>query len=221
MDMVHSHPDGCVCDDCNAYKLRYVAAPYPVPLTNTPRAGESAAATEARTAAARAAYKGDATGGRVERPLPPNKPTNPKDMQGIKKAPSSCVSAPVMQEVAVGMLEGALKYGRHNYRVIGVRGSIYYDATKRHLDSWWEGEDFDPDSKVGLHHISKAIASLVVLRDAMIQNKFVDDRPPKSPPGWEADINRQVEALLKAYPDPVPPYLETTHPARLPPWKTE
>ena len=106
------------------------------------------------------------------------KTTNPKDAVGIKKAPMSTVSAAVLAEVGVGMLEGALKYGRHNYRGVGVRASVYYDATIRHLFSWWEGEDIDPDSQ--LSHVTKAICSLVVLRDAMIQDKCEDDRPPRS-----------------------------------------
>lgn len=132
------------------------------------------------------------------------KPSNPKDVCGVRKAALSCVSSPVLMELGVAMQEGAYKYGRHNYRVIGVRGSVYYDATMRHLMSWWEGEDLDPDS--GLSHITKAISSLVVLRDAMIQQKFNDDRPPRSAP-WLVDINAQAERLIEKYPEPVAPYL--------------
>ncbi len=127
---------------------------------------------------------------------PDSKPTNPKDMVGVKKAPMSTVSVPVMAEVGVAMLEGALKYGRHNYRVVGVRASVYYDATMRHIGSWWEGEDIDPDSR--LSHVTKAIASLVVLRDAMIRGKLEDDRPP-STAGFYAALNRRSEELLKRY----------------------
>lgn len=111
-------------------------------------------------------------------PLPETqtqKPSNPKDVVGIRKAPMSCVSALVLAEVGVAMLEGAAKYGRHNYRAVGVRSSVYYDATRRHLDAWWEGQDLDPDSSMS--HITKAITSLVVLRDAMLQGKLEDDRP--------------------------------------------
>lgn len=107
-----------------------------------------------------------------------DKPTNPKDLVGVRKAPMSTVSAPVLAEIGVAMLEGACKYGRHNYRVGGVRASVYYDATMRHLMAWWEGQDIDPDS--GMNHITKAITSLVVLRDAMIQGCLTDDRPPPS-----------------------------------------
>lgn len=108
-------------------------------------------------------------------------------------------------ELGVAMQEGACKYGRHNYRVIGVRGSVYYDATMRHMMSWWEGEDIDPDS--GLSHVTKAIASLVVLRDAMMQKQFTDDRPPKSQ-AWLPVLNKQSEALHTKYPEPVLPYTE-------------
>ncbi len=133
------------------------------------------------------------------------KPTNPKDAFGVKKAPLSTVSAPVMLEVGIGMAEGAAKYGRHNYRVIGVRGSVYYDATMRHLMAWWEGEDIDADS--GLSHVTKAICSLVVLRDAMMQDKFTDDRPPKAKP-FMVEYNVKTEAIFNKYPDPVRPYTE-------------
>jgi len=134
------------------------------------------------------------------------KKTNPKDAIGVRKAPLSVVSAPVMAEVGVGMLEGALKYGRHNYRCTGVRASVYYDAAMRHLNLYWEGEDIDPDS--GLPHVIKAICTLVVLRDAMIHDKYDDDRPPKTPKGWMDDINAKVEALLERYPDPEEPVTE-------------
>lgn len=135
------------------------------------------------------------------------KPTNPKDACGVLKAPLSYVSMPVMFEVGLGMLEGGHKYGRHNYRAIGVRASIYFDATMRHLASWWEGEDLDPDSKAGLNHISKAIASLTVLRDSMIQGNCADDRPPKSKVNWKS-LNGVAKQLDSQFPDKVKPYTE-------------
>jgi hypothetical protein len=135
------------------------------------------------------------------------KDTNPKDAVGIKKAPLSVVPTQVIHEIGLGMLEGALKYGRHNYRVAGVRASVYYDATMRHLNSWWEGEDIDPASK--LSHITKAMASLAVLRDAMLNDMVNDDRPPKVKNlNWMEDYNKKVEELLVTYPEPVEPYTE-------------
>lgn len=129
------------------------------------------------------------------------KDTNPKDAIGISKAPMSTVSAAVLMEVGVAMLEGASKYGRHNYRAAGVRASVYYDALMRHAMAWWEGEDLDPDS--GMSHVTKAIATLVVLRDAMIQDKFTDDRPPRSAPFLPA-LNDTAAALLVKHADKHP-----------------
>jgi hypothetical protein len=103
------------------------------------------------------------------------KDTNPKDAVGSLKVPMSVVSATVIAEIAVGMLEGASKYGRHNYRHSGVRASVYYDAAMRHLMAWWEGEDIDPDS--GMSHITKCLTTLVVLRDAQQHGMCTDDRP--------------------------------------------
>jgi hypothetical protein len=130
-----------------------------------------------------------------------SKASNPKDLVGVRKAPMSTVSAAVMAEVGVAMLEGAAKYGRHNYRAVGVRASVYYDATIRHLFSWWEGEDLDPDS--GMSHITKAITSLVVLRDAMIQNMMTDDRAPISRDFYQA-LNSAAAAILDRHADKSP-----------------
>ena len=137
------------------------------------------------------------------------KPSNPKDRMGIQKCPVSVIPVAPLWELGLAMLEGALKYGRHNYRAVGVRANVYYDATIRHLTCWWEGEDLDPDS--GVHHITKAIASLVVLRDSMIRGNWVDDRPPKSDPKLILEMNARVKALLEKYPEPVEPVTELTH----------
>jgi hypothetical protein len=132
------------------------------------------------------------------------KPTNPKDAVGIKKAPISTVPLTVVAEIGLGMLEGARKYGRHNYRADGVRASVYLDATWRHLAKWWEGEDIDPDSD--LSHITKALASLTVLRDAMIQNNWQDDRPPPSPAGFLASLDEKVAKVIEKYPNAKEPF---------------
>lgn len=108
------------------------------------------------------------------------KESNPKDNVGIKKwRQFTTIPLTVMCELGVAMLEGHKKgYGRHNYRVAGVKASVYVDAAVGHIMQWWEGEDIDADSQ--LSHITKAISSLVVLRDAMIQQQLNDDRPPKA-----------------------------------------
>lgn len=137
-----------------------------------------------------------------------NKPSNPKDAVGIKKVPQSVVPRNVLADVALGLFEGARKYGRHNYRTVGVRASVYFDALNRHMDAWWEGEDIDQDS--GLSHVTKAIACLVVLRDSMMQEHWTDDRPPKSKP-FMKDANIRAEEIINRYPDAVPAHTETTY----------
>jgi hypothetical protein len=134
------------------------------------------------------------------------KPSNPKDRVGILKTPFSVIPFTVLWELGLALLEGALKYGRHNYRTVGVRASVYVDATFRHLSCWWEGEDADPDS--GLSHITKAIASLTVLRDSMVQDNWVDDRPPKSDPSRITAMNSHTKMLLDKYPEPMAPHTE-------------
>lgn len=136
------------------------------------------------------------------------KDTNPKDAVGIAKVPASTVPREVIAEVGLAMMEGALKYGRHNYRDAGVRASVYYDACTRHLDAFYEGQDTDPDSGVGLSHLVKAIACLVVLRDSQFRNNWTDDRPPKLPDNWQADLNAKAAALLEKYPNPVAAHTE-------------
>ncbi|WP_299444668.1 dATP/dGTP diphosphohydrolase domain-containing protein [uncultured Rhodospira sp.] len=132
---------------------------------------------------------------------PDGKDTNPKDAVGAKKAPLSCVPAPVLMEVGLAMLEGARKYGRHNYRVAAVRSSVYYDALMRHIMAWWEGQDVDPDS--GLPHLTKAMACLVVLRDAERCGKMVDDRPPSvHGDEWVQRLNVLAAGIIDRVPDP-------------------
>ncbi len=134
------------------------------------------------------------------------KPSNPKDNLGIKKVYYSVIPWNVVTELGLALLEGARKYGRHNYRQIGVRGSVYFDACFRHMLAWWEGEDIDPDS--GLSHVTKAIATLTVLRDSMMNNNWEDDRPPKLDPSWIKELNERVVELMNKYPNSLEPITE-------------
>jgi hypothetical protein len=129
-----------------------------------------------------------------------SKKTNPKDAVGTKKPRFySGLPANVTKEVSIAMMEGAMKYGRHNYRIAGIRASVYVDATIGHLLDYWEGQDIDPDSN--LHHITKAIASLYVLRDAQMMNMCEDDRPPKSDvEGDKTRLQAVVDELFTKYP---------------------
>lgn len=137
------------------------------------------------------------------------KESNPKDAIGSTKPPIANVPLSVLSEVGMALAEGQYKYGGYNWRVIGVRASVYWDATFRHIKAWWEGEDTDPDSK--LSHITKAISALMVLRDAMIQDNWTDDRPPRSkqkPEEVAAMYKEMLERLKSLQPDPVPGYTQ-------------
>ena len=134
-----------------------------------------------------------------------SKDTNPKDALGIKKAPASTLPTGPMYEVALAMLEGARKYGRHNYRTLGVKASVYYDAALRHLTDWWEGEDIDEAS--GIHHLMKAAACLFIVRDSMLMENWIDDRPPQYPEKLDMPrLNKLSQEMITKYPQCVKPF---------------
>lgn len=105
---------------------------------------------------------------------PGMKPTNPKDAFGSNKVPLHLWPATATVAGSMALLDGAMKYGRGNYRAVGVRASIYFDACNRHLNAWFEGEDNDPDS--GLPHLGHALACLAILVDAQAADQLTDDR---------------------------------------------
>jgi hypothetical protein len=135
-------------------------------------------------------------------------PENPKDSVGVKRWRQFIhVPMSVLCELGVAMLEGGRKYGRANWRVAGVRASVYVDAAMGHIIQWWEGEDVDADS--GLSHITKAIASLTVLRDAMIQDMLTDDRPPKANlDKLRTELQAAVDGIFERIPEPKPAFTE-------------
>lgn len=110
----------------------------------------------------------------LELPPQPLKPSNPKDLIGSDKIPLHLWPETATALGALGLLDGALKYGRSNFRAIGVRSTIYMDAARRHLGFWFEGEDIDPDS--GLPHLAHALACLAIVVDAEAAGKLNDDR---------------------------------------------
>jgi hypothetical protein len=138
-----------------------------------------------------------------------SKASNPKDALGISKVPITTLPMGVLLQVGLAMMEGGRKYGRHNFRgakVPAVRASVYIDAAFRHEAGWWEGQDTDPDS--GLNHIIKAIASLVVLADAIMTGQLEDDRPPRLPEGWMAELNKHAKEIIERYPVAKDPYTQ-------------
>lgn len=124
--------------------------------------------------------------------------SNPKDHFGSRKVDISLVPFTLIVAAARALLEGALKYGRFNWRICGVRSSIYHSAFQRHVAKWWNGQNHDKKTRV--HHLDNAIACLAIIRDAELYGKLNDDRPPCPNPDAMADLIDSCEgdvAFLK------------------------
>ena len=101
---------------------------------------------------------------------------NLKDKIGSRKIDLGLVPDSAIAGMAIAFTEGAVKYGRFNWRIAGVSARIYHAACRRHLAKWWAGQDEDTATTV--HHIDNAMACLAILRDAALYGKLTDDRPP-------------------------------------------
>lgn len=107
--------------------------------------------------------------------MPPgDKPSDPKGIVAGDKLPLHMWPATATAAGTVALLNGALKYGRTNWRAVGVQASTYVDAAKRHIEAWFEGEELDPDD--GVPHLSAALASLAIIVDARAAGLLNDDR---------------------------------------------
>lgn len=112
---------------------------------------------------------------------------NPKDAIASAKPDLSLVTAAMMEGIAAALANGAVKYGRGNWRQTPVRALVYTAAAARHIKAWEDGQDAAPDS--GVHHLDHAIASLCIMRDAARAGTLVDDRvvlPGPAKPAPEA-----------------------------------
>ena len=130
-----------------------------------------------------------------------SKPTNPKDAVGGGKLPMHLGPAAIQVLASLSFLEGALKYGKFNWRVAGVRMSIYLDAMKRHIAKLENGEWADKKTKVP--HLGSIIACCGIIEDARLCEKLTDDRPPPAPysdyiDGWEPVV-AHLKELFKDY----------------------
>lgn len=99
---------------------------------------------------------------------------NPKDAVGSNKLPVHLWPETATMLGCLGLLDGALNYGRNNWREIPIRASEYVSAAKRHIDAFFEGEEVDPDS--GLDHLAHALATLAIIVDARATGNLIDDR---------------------------------------------
>lgn len=101
---------------------------------------------------------------------------NPKDAFGDDKLPLDLVPETAIALASLAHLDGALKYGKWNWRKSGVRASTYVAACRRHLMAWNNGEDVAPD---GVPHLAHALACLNIIVDAQACGKLEDDRAPR------------------------------------------
>lgn len=128
------------------------------------------------------------------------KPTNPKDQLAIAKLPLHLVPSTLAAYAAMAFAEGATKYGAFNWRVAGVRASVYVSALERHLAKWKNGEE--ADARTGVPHLASALACLGIILDAKLCGKLTDDRPPAAPmAGLIDEAEPLVANLLQIFAD--------------------
>ncbi len=106
---------------------------------------------------------------------------NPKQSAGDKKLPLQWVPPALQAAAARALGEGGRKYGPYNWRDLPVEAMTYVGAIQRHLLAWMDGEELDPDSEEGKHHLDGVAGSLAVLLDSLHGGYLIDNRPKKGP----------------------------------------
>jgi hypothetical protein len=93
-----------------------------------------------------------------------------------KPRPSLLPLDVLMRHLCSAYEEGIIKYERESWRN-GFLVSTMIDAALRHIIKFfWEGEDLDSESKVGNHHLSAAIFSLISILHTLDTKPALDDR---------------------------------------------
>src|SRR5690242_17683606 len=137
--------------------------------------------------------------------VPPAKAVNPKDGIGNAKLPLHLWPETATAHGCLALLDGALKYGRLNWRGTEVRASVYVAACRRHLAEWLEGQDVD--TKSGLHPLAHALVCLAILLDAEAAGTLINDR--NYPGGYSAlaeQLTPHVARLQALYANVFPPH---------------
>ena len=98
---------------------------------------------------------------------PPHYPDdNPKTQFGLKKVPMHLVPPIAIAQMSLAFENGAGKYGPFNWREKTISSTVYYGAAMRHLQAWYDGEDFAPDS--GVHHLAHVMACCAMVLDGRL-----------------------------------------------------
>ena len=66
-----------------------------------------------------------------------------------------------VQEIIKVLEFGAAKYGDNNWQRVPDARERYYNALMRHVEAWWQGESYDPESCI--HHLAHACCCLLFL----------------------------------------------------------
>lgn len=125
--------------------------------------------------------------------------TNPKKGAGARKVPLHLVPPALAIGAAVALGEGAPIYGPFNWRDKPVDASTYIGAIERHLVAWKDGENVDPESRVGKTHLEGIAGCIAILLDSIAMNTLIDDRKT----GPAAQLVRDTNARLAPKVDPV------------------
>lgn len=123
------------------------------------------------------------------------KDTNPKDAAAHGRVPMSMVPRTLMLFAAMGFAEGDSKYVAYNFRVAGVRASVYISAFDRHWTKYINGQWADPKTRVP--HLASCASCLSILIDGHVQGNINDDRPP--PVDLDAEFARAEEIIQHVY----------------------
>lgn len=105
--------------------------------------------------------------------------SNPKADAATRdsKAPLDLLEHVANVKAAFALKDGAVKYGKKNYRTIPIYASTYIAAIARHAGLYADGEDVAEDS--GVDHLAHIMANVHVMYGAMSAGVFVDDRGPQ------------------------------------------
>lgn len=135
-------------------------------------------------------------------PVTDAKDSNPKQAIGSDKLPLDLVPETAIALYSLAHLDGALKYGKWNWRASGVRLSTYLGAIKRHIAAFENGEDIAPD---GVHHLGHIGACLDIIIDSEACGKLTDDRAPKmNISSWFEKLTPWVKTIKERHKDKNP-----------------
>lgn len=114
--------------------------------------------------------------GKKHQMIPEKHAENPKTKAGAAKpALISVIPTAALLHLGEVMKLGATKYGAFNWRETKVPVETYMDAAMRHLLSYQDGEDTDPES--GMSHLAHVMACMSIIIDATENGMAEDDRP--------------------------------------------